>query len=245
MILIMSRVMEEVLIVIESRQDLKTRHGELIVEHSPKSPVSEAYRNLRTNLSFLRPDNPLTKIAVTSSGPKEGKSLTVANLAISMAHNEQEVLIIDADLRKPMQHKFYELPNYEGLSNILTGELKFREAVQASGIEGLNVISTGVIPPNPSELLSSQRMEEVIAKAEEEFDFVIIDTPPIIAVTDAAILGKKLDGVLLVVASHQTKRVMLEKSTDKLRKANIDLIGTVLNKHPVQEYDAYYYYYGE
>jgi len=240
--------MEEVTILAKSRQDLKTRHEELIVEHSPKSPVSESYRNLRTNLSFLRPDEPLTKIAVTSSTPKEGKSLTVANLAISMAHNEQKVLIIDADLRKPMQHKFYDLPNYEGLSNILTGELSFSEAVQETGIERLNLISTGFIPPNPAELLSSHRMEEVIERAEEEFDFVMIDTPPVVAVTDAAILGTKLDGVLLVVASHQTERGMLEKSTDKLRKANVDLIGTVLNKHPVGDgsgYDTYYYYYGD
>ncbi|MBM7556933.1 CpsD/CapB family tyrosine-protein kinase [Halanaerobacter jeridensis] len=232
----------------KSRQNLQTRHEELIVEHSPKSPVSEAYRNLRTNLSFLRPDEPLSKIAVTSSTPKEGKSLTVANLAISMAHNEEDILIIDADLRKPMQHKFYDLPNYEGLSNILTGELKFEEAVQETGIDRLSVISTGFIPPNPAELLSSHRMEEVIEQAEEEFDFVMIDTPPVIAVTDAAILGKKLDGILLVVASHETERGMLEKSTDKLKKANVDLIGTVLNKHPVKDgagYDTYYYYYGE
>ena len=231
--------------LIDSRQNLKTRHQELIVEHSPKSPVSEAYRNLRTNLSFLRPDNPLNKIAITSSVPKEGKSLTAANLAIAISYNDKEVLIIDADLRKPMQHKFYDLSNYEGLSDILTGNLEFLEAIKKTGVERLSLISTGFIPPNPSELLSSKRMEKVIEQAEKTFDFIILDTPPIIAVTDAAILGKKLDGVLLVTASHETERNVLEKSIDKLNKANVDIFGTVLNKYPVDKrgYDNYHYYY--
>lgn len=229
-----------------SKQDLQTRHDELIVAHSPKSPAAEAYRDLRTNISYLSPDEPLTRIAVTSSGPREGKSLTVANLAISMAQNNQQVIIIDADLRKPMQHKFYDLPNFEGLSSILTGELDFEAGLKETGIDNLQLISTGHVPPNPAELLGSDKMSEVIKQAEAEADLVLVDTPPAIAVTDAAVLANKLDGILLVVASHETEQEMLARAKEKLEKAQANIIGTVLNKHPVNSdgYGYYYSYYG-
>lgn len=229
-----------------NREKFTEENKELIVKHKPKSPVSEAYRELRTNISYLSPDQDLTKIAITSSGPQEGKSLTLANLAIALANNEQKVIIIDADLRKPRQHKLYNLPNYEGLSNILAGEISFVEGLQKTEVEGLELISTGFIPPNPAELLSSHKMEKIINKAEEKADFVIVDTPPVIAVTDATILAKKLDGVLLVVASHETEREMLKKSKEKLKKANVNIIGAVLNKHPIDDGENYnyYHYYG-
>ncbi|GAB6099372.1 CpsD/CapB family tyrosine-protein kinase [Halanaerocella petrolearia] len=217
----------------------------LIVEYNPKLPASESYRELRTNISYLSPDEPLNKIAITSSVPSEGKSLTVANLAISIAHNNQKVIIIDADLRKPSQHKFYGLPNYEGLSNILTGELSFIEGLQETQIDGLSLISTGFVPPNPAELLSSYKMEEVINAAEEKADFVIVDTPPVIAVTDATIVARRIDGILLVVASYETEREMLVESKEKLEKANANIIGTILNKDPVDKGSSYNYkYYG-
>ena len=174
----------------------------MIVKHNPKSPASEAYRFIRTNISFLSPDNPLTKIAITSSGPSEGKSLTIANLAISMAQNGKKVIIIDADMRKPMQHKFYDLPNFEGLSNILTNEIDFEDGLRETGIDGLQLITTGTIPPNPAELLNSKRMEEIIKRADKEADMVFIDTPPVIAVTDAAVLSNKVDGVILLSLIH-------------------------------------------
>ncbi len=227
--------------------DLKDRSDELIVEKDPKSPASEAYRTLRTNISYLSPDDPLTKIAISSSGPSEGKSLTVANLAVAMAQNERDVIVIDCDIRKPMQHRFYGLSNFEGLSNLLTGELDFAEALRETGIENLKMISTGPVPPNPSELLASQRMEEVIKQAEQEADMVILDTPPVVAVTDTPILATKIDGVILVVASHETEEGMLLKAKDRLDKVNANVLGTVLNKYPVdkaERYDSYYYYYG-
>ncbi|WP_083189942.1 CpsD/CapB family tyrosine-protein kinase [Orenia metallireducens] len=231
----------------DSRSLLKTRNNELIVKHNPKSPASEAYRSIRTNISFLSPDNPLTKIAVTSSGPSEGKSLTIANLAVSMAQNGKKVVIIDADMRKPMQHKFYDLPNFEGLSNILTSEIEFEDGLRETGIDGLKVVTTGTVPPNPAELLNSKRMEEVIKKAEKEADMVFIDTPPVIAVTDAAVLSNKVDGIILIVASHQTEEQMMVRAKENLDKANANIIGTIITKYPVSTkggYYNYYYYYG-
>lgn len=231
----------------DSRSLLKTRNNELIVKHNPKSPASEAYRSIRTNISFLSPDNPLTKIAITSSGPSEGKSLTIANLAISMAQNGKNVIIIDADMRKPMQHKFYDLPNFEGLSNILTGEIDFEDGLRETGIDGLQVITTGTIPPNPAELLNSKRMEEIIKRADKEADMVFIDTPPVIAVTDAAVLSNKVDGVILIVASHQTEESMIVRAKEQLDKVNANIIGTIITKYPVNSrggYYDYYYYYG-
>ncbi|WP_084804339.1 CpsD/CapB family tyrosine-protein kinase [Halonatronum saccharophilum] len=229
----------------DSRQNLRTRNNELIVHHNPKSPASEAYRSIRTNISFLSPDNPLKKILLTSSGPSEGKSLTVANLAISMAQNGKKVIIIDADMRKPMQHKFYNLTNFEGLSNILTGDISFEEGIKDTDIDNLRVITTGTTPPNPAELLNSKRMDDLIDKAEEEADILFIDTPPVIAVTDAAVLSSKVDGTIIVVASHQAQEQMVAQAKDLLDKARANLIGVVMTKCPVKDSsNQYYYYYG-
>lgn len=222
---------------------VQSRDEELITKNHPKSSVAEAYRKIRTNISFLSPDKPLKTIAVTSSGPKEGKSVTLVNLGISMAQNGQKVIIIDADLRKPMQHRFFEMTNFEGLSTILSNEISFEEGLRETGIENLKLISTGVTPPNPAELLASKKMENVLAKAREAADVVLIDTPPAIAVTDAALLGNKVDGVIIVVASHQTHEEMLKKTQEVLLKARANIIGTILTKYPAHEEGSYYYHY--
>lgn len=231
----------------KSRQDLKSRSEELITRKNPKSPVSEAFRAIRTNLNFVSPDNPLKTIVITSSGAADGKSVILANLAISMAQNGQKVIILDADLRKPMQHKFFEMTNFQGLSGILTGEITFDEGLRETGIEGVRLISTGVIPPNPAELLASKRMEEVLEEARNEADVVLLDTPPVIAVADASILASKVDGVILVVASHQTHDQALVKAKENLIRVHANIIGTILNKYPTRRgkgYYQYYYYYG-
>ncbi len=226
-----------------SRQELKSRSDELIVLNNPKSPVTEAYRSIRSNLNFMSPDKPLKTLVITSSGVAEGKSLTLVNLALSIAQNDKKVIIIDADLRKPMQHKFFEMTNFNGLSSILTGEIDFEEALRKTNVEGVSLITTGVIPPNPAELLASRKMEEVIKRAREEADMVLIDTPPVIAVTDASILANKVDGVILVVASHQTPDQILVKSHEILEKSQANILGVVLNKYPVQKDNQYYHYY--
>ncbi len=230
-----------------SRQSLKTRKDELIVKNYPKSPVSEAYRNMRTNLSFISPDKPLKTIVVTSTAVAEGKSLTLVNLALSMAQNGSKVIIIDADLRKPMQHKFFEMTNFNGLSSVLTGEIEFAECLRETNTENISLISTGVIPPNPAELLNSQRMEEVLAEASEKADIVLVDTPPVVAVTDAAILANKVDGTMLVIASQETDQRMMLRAQITLERAHANIIGVVLNKYPAHNNSNYnyYYYYGQ
>jgi len=226
-----------------SRKELKSRSNELIVLNNPKSPVTEAYRSIRTNLNFMSPDKPLKTLVITSSAAAEGKSLTLVNLALSIAQNGKKVIIIDADLRKPMQHKFFEMTNFNGLSSILTGEISFDEALRETSVEGVSLISTGVIPPNPAELLASRKMEEILKRAHEEADMVLIDTPPVIAVTDASILANKVDGVILVVASHQTHDQILVKSREILERAQANIVGVVLNKYPVHHENQYYHYY--
>jgi capsular exopolysaccharide synthesis family protein len=234
--------------VVSLSRDIKSRSDELITINNPKSPVSEAYRAMRTNISFLSPDKALKSIVVTSSGAGEGKSLTLANFAITLVQNEQNVIIIDADLRKPMQHRFFNKTNFEGLSNILTDEIGFEDGLRKTDIDGLRIISSGVIPPNPAELLASKRMSDVIEKACKEADLVLIDAPPAIAVTDAAILANKTDGVILVIASHETHADALLKAKENLDNAHANILGTVLNKYPIHHrsnYYSYYYYYGQ
>jgi len=226
----------------------EVRDDELITKYNPKSPAAEAYRSLRTNISFLSPDQPLKTIALTSSSPEEGKSLTTANLAISIAQEGKRVIIIDADLRKPMQHRFFKMTNHTGLSKILTDKIEFAGGLRESGVEGVQVVSSGPIPPNPVELIGSAKMKEVIKAAEAKADLVLIDTPPVIAVTDTTVLADKVDGFVLVVASQMTSKEVLIKARETLDKVRANVIGTVLNRDTIyygneKYYD--YYYYGE
>ena len=220
----------------------KVRH--LITKLNPKSPVSEQFRTLRTNLQFSSVDDELQAILVTSSSPGEGKSSTTANLAVVYAQAGKKVLLVDADLRKPTVHYTFRMDNIKGLSNILVGDLTIPEAITAdSGIKGLDVISSGPIPPNPSELLGSKRMEKFIEDARGVYDVVIFDTPPVLAVTDAQILANKCDGSLLVIRSKQTEFEAAQKAVDALKPAKAKFLGTVLNDRDVKE-SNYYYYYG-
>lgn len=225
------------------RKGIKSRDEELVVENHPKSVVAEAYRALRTNISFLSPDEPLKTIMVTSGGPVEGKSLTVANLGISFAQAGKKVIIIDADLRKPMQHRFFKLTNFDGLTSILTGEKEFSSVIRESGINNLKILTSGVTPPNPSELLGSKKMDSILEQAKEEADSVLVDVPPVIAVTDGLVLASKVDGVVLVVASQETHREMVAQAKENLEKVKANIVGTVLTKVPIESGGKYYYYY--
>ena len=201
----------------------------LITQLNPRSPISEQYRTLRTNLEFSSVDNPLKSILVTSSSPSEGKSMTTANLAVVYAQQGLKVLLIDADLRKPTVHYTFRLDNLRGLSNILVNEATIEETAYSTGIGDLDVISSGPIPPNPSELLGSKRMEALIQEASSSYDLIIFDTPPVLAVTDAQILGNVVDGTILVIRSGQTEYELAIKAKEALEPAKAKLLGTVLN----------------
>lgn len=202
----------------------------LITISNPRSPISEAYRTLRTNLEFSSLDKPLRTMLVTSPGPEEGKSTTLANLAVTLAQAEKEVILVDCDLRRPSQHEIFEVENGVGLTSMVVDEEAFKNPpLQETLVPNLKLLPSGPLPPNPSELLGSRRMEEIIATLRETADLVLFDAPPIIAVTDAAVLASKVDGVLLVINAGTTKRDHAQRAKALLEKVNARLVGAVLN----------------
>ena len=218
----------------------------LIVQDNPKSPISEAYRTLRTNIQFSSFDNELDIILVTSSGPREGKSVTSANLALAMAEVGKRVLLIDCDLRRPSIHKKFNISNNKGLSNLLIGQFKFDEVAQKY-TENMYILTSGTVPPNPSEMLASNKMKLFLEEAKGKFDFIIIDSPPVVAVTDAQLLSTMVGGVLLVVAAGQAEIAATIKTKELLDNVKANIIGVVLNKAEItggKKYGYYHYYYG-
>ncbi|AET70538.1 capsular exopolysaccharide biosynthesis protein [Desulfosporosinus orientis DSM 765] len=215
----------------------------LITFEKTKSPISEAYRTLRTNVQFTNVDSNTQKIVVTSSGPGEGKSHTVANLAVSMAQSGKSVLIIDADLRNPTQHKLFGLDNRVGLSIYLVEDGDYGGYIRDTAVPSVRVLPAGPVPPNPAELLGSKGMEHLLEGAGGEFDMVLIDTPPVIAVTDALILAQEVDGVILVLASGEVDKGYAQKAKGLLDKLEIKILGAVLNKVGMNSHEYYYYNY--
>lgn len=219
--------------------------SDLITLKDPRSPVSEAFRTIRTNIQFSTSDNKIKVIAVTSSGPSEGKSTTAANLAIVTAENGKRTIIVDCDQRKPKIHRTFGVSNQIGLSNYLVGEVSFEGAIQKSIVDNLFIMSSGKIPPNPAELLSSKKMQDLIIMLKEKFDFIILDTPPVIAVTDALIISHYVDGVLLVVCSGKAEKEATIRAKNLLESNNAKIIGAVLNKVSNTGRKGYYNYYYE
>jgi capsular exopolysaccharide synthesis family protein len=202
----------------------------LITLEETKSPISESYRSIRTNLEFVSLDLVSRKILITSSGPHEGKSFTVANLAVSIAQSGKSVLVLDADMRDPTQHKLFGLDNSHGLSGFLVQDQDYRDYIRETIVPGLMVLTGGPIPPNPAELVGSQGMKRLIEEAGEQFDMVIIDTPPVIEVTDAAILAQKVDGVILILASGDVDKDDVKTAKEHLDNVGAKILGAVLNK---------------
>ncbi|MGB9975795.1 CpsD/CapB family tyrosine-protein kinase [Thermovenabulum sp.] len=220
---------------------------DIYVLDDPKSVVSEAFRVFRTNLQFASIDKPLKKILITSSVPREGKSSVAANLAVTLASAEKSVLLIDADLRRPKQNKIFYIENHIGLSNFLAENIELDSVIQSTVIQNLYILPSGPVPPNPAEVLSSKKMKNFLEEVSQNYDYLIIDSPPVNSVADASILSTLVDGVILVTACHETEREALIVAKNQLEKVNARILGVVLNK--VKEnsgsYYYYYYYYGE
>jgi capsular exopolysaccharide synthesis family protein len=212
----------------------------LITKLIPRSPISEQYRMIRTNIQFSSVDHELQTLLVTSASPGEGKSMTVANLAIVYAQQGKKVLLIDTDLRKPTVHYTFSIENHKGLSNIIVGETNLEDVVVTSDVENLDILTCGPIPPNPSELLTSRRMKALIEEARGIYDIILFDTPPILVVTDAQILANQCDGSILVVRSKSTKIETAQKALGALNAVNARILGTVLNDSVKKEKDYYY-----
>lgn len=212
---------------------------------NPKSAFSEFMRNIRTNILYMRPagEEGAQRILVTSAGPREGKTTTSVNLGITMASGNRRVLLIDADLRRPSLHKAFGLGNQKGFSDILTGRWGAETVPMMTEQKGLFVIPSGPRPPNPAELLSGNRVEEVLQKLGELFDVIILDSPPVAAVTDAVVLAQNVDGVVLVVKSFKVGRDLVLQAKRQLEDVNASLYGVALNDFDIQRKSYGYYYY--
>ncbi|MDX6228574.1 MAG: tyrosine-protein kinase, partial [Frankiales bacterium] len=215
----------------------------LIVQTDPHSPRAEAFRQLRTNLQFVDIDHPVKSIVITSSIPQEGKSTTTANLAITLAQAGLKVVLVEADLRRPKLMQYLGVEGAVGLTSVLIGRVTLDDALQPWGNGSLMVLPSGPTPPNPSELLGSQGMADLIASLEQQADIVLVDAPPLLPVTDAAVLAKICDGALLIVRHGATTREQVTRAAESLRVVDAHLIGNVLNMAPAKGPDAYGYGY--
>lgn len=214
---------------------------DLVTIHSPKSPASESYRGIRTGILFSSADKSPQVIMVTSVSPLEGKTTSAANLSVTLANAESRVLLIDADMRRPRIHKIFEVDRKIGLSSVLVGTESLKDAIVSSPVEGLDILPVGHIPPNPSEIIGSQKMGKLLDALRKKYARIIIDSPPMLAVTDAVVLSQMVDGVLLVIRSGETPRAAIQNSLAQLQTVNAKILGAMLNAVGVGR-DSYYYY---
>ncbi|GBG11945.1 capsular biosynthesis protein [Paenibacillus sp. MY03] len=217
----------------------------LITHLNPKSPISESYRTLRTNIDHSTINQKLQIIMVTSSKPGEGKSTTCANMAVAFAQANKRVLLIDADLRKPTQHYLFGTSNRNGLTTALFNQKPLKDIVQHTAVDNLFIVHAGPTPPNPSELLSSPQMAELLDEARKSYDVIVLDTPPIVTVTDAQVVAVMSDGVVLIVQSGQVSKEHVLKAKSLLDHVKAKLLGVVLNNVNSSHADSYSYYYGD
>ena len=239
-------------VYLKSNRNVEKLQNRLITHEDPKSPISEAYRGLRTSLTYYNTKKECKVILVSSVGPSEGKTTTIANLAITYANLGKKTLLIDSDLRKPIVHNIFNIDKTPGLTSFLCSDIKFQEVVKKTDIDNLDIVTSGVIPPNPSELLDSEAMITFINEAKANYDVILFDSPPLIAVTDAYVLLKNIDEFLLVIRAGVTERGGLERVLAAINHSDINLTGTILNAVTEEHsygagyyYNYYQYYYGE
>jgi len=206
---------------------------DLITLTNPRSPAAEAYRTLRTNLTFTALDKPIETLVVTSAASGEDKSTVLANLAVTMAQGERRTILVDADLRRPGLHEIFDVVNDRGLTTMIVEEAALDNPPLIDvGVDNLWLVPSGPLPPNPADILGSRKMEQIIAALKARADVVLFDAPPVVAVTDAAVLGTKVDGVLLVVCAGRTRREHAQRARELLERVHVRIIGAVLNDAP-------------
>jgi non-specific protein-tyrosine kinase len=218
--------------------------GKPITMNEPRALVSEAFRSLRTNLQFASVDNNMHTLLVTSPSPSDGKTIVAANLAVVMAQSGRDVVLLDADLRRPRVHKVFDVPNQVGVTGLFVqDEFNINGSILSTDTEHLQIITSGEIPPNPAELLGSGKMLEIIEAVKEYADLLIIDSPPVMAVTDASVLAPRVDGVLLVLKPGETHMAAAKQTVDQLRRVGANILGVVLNEVDLHRSRYNYYYY--
>ena len=231
----------------KATNDTLVNGAKLITVAHPKSPISEQFRTIRTNINFMAIDKPIKTLAMTSANVSEGKSTVTDNVAVVWAQTGQRVLLIDADLRRPTLHTTFNKSNQEGLTTILTSgtnSIDLRQIVQPSGVENLDILTSGPVPPNPAELLNSQRMKTLIESVKSVYDMVIIDVPPMLEVTDTQVLSHYLDAIVLVVKEGQTQKLAVKRAVELLNLAHANLLGYVMNDVNTDGDAGYGYGYG-
>jgi len=228
----------------KKKKPIQTVARKLVTHDNPKSIVSEQFRTVRTNINFSMPDKDLKTLLFTSSTPGEGKSTSASNVAIVFAEEGKKVLLVDADMRKPTMHYTFHKPNSTGLSNLLTRKWELKDVVIETEIEGLHIVTSGPIPPNPAELLGSKTMDSLIEELIAGYDIVIFDAPPLLSVADAQILSNKCDGTILVISSGTAEKDSVIKAKEALVSSKANILGTLLNNFVLEKEHHYYQYYG-
>lgn len=212
----------------------------LITLSEPRSAAAEAYRSLRTNLMFSSVENPIHTLLVTSPARDDHKSVTLANLAVTFAQGGSETILVDADLRQPKQHRIWGISGQRGLTGMMVDDAAISQPpLQAAGVENLRIMVSGELPPNPADLLSGKRMDEIIGVLKARADYVLFDSPPVLAAADAALLGIKLDGVLLAVRAGDTRRDHTAQARQALERVHVRVVGAVLTNAPRESRIAY------
>ncbi|MGW7971245.1 polysaccharide biosynthesis tyrosine autokinase [Staphylococcus xylosus] len=217
----------------------------LITVDKPKSVISEKFRGIRTNILFSTADNDVQTVVFTSEKPSVGKSTISANVAITYAQAGYKTLLIDGDMRKPTQHYMFNTTNIDGLSNLIVNKTDYSKAIHKTDIAGLDLLTAGPIPPNPSELIGSENLLEIFQYVKKEYDFIIIDTPPVNTVTDAQLFSEIAKYVVFIVDVQKNDRNAVKKGKELIEKAGAKILGVVLNKAPEDKLSSYYYYYGK
>ena len=215
-------------------------NANLITLSQPRSASAEAYRSLRTNLMFSSVESPIQTLLVTSAAREDQKSVTLANLAVTFAQSGNKTILVDADLRRPKQHDIWDLDNGRGLSSMMVDDDAISNPpLHTTSVEGLEIIASGELPPNPADLLSGKRMDEIIMALKQRADYVLFDSPPILAATDAALLGIKLDGALLAIRAGDTRRDHTAQARQALERVHVRIVGAVLTNAPSENQFAY------
>lgn len=216
----------------------------LYVEDKPKSIVSEKLRGIRSNIMFSNAEE-IKSVLITSEKPAAGKSIVSANIAITYAQAGYKTLIIDGDMRKPTQHYHFEASNYDGLSNLIIGKSEFDKAIRSTRVENLDLLTSGPVPPNPSELIASKNFRKIFETLQDEYDFILIDTPPIISVTDAQVFLQYVPNCVMIIDAQKNNKNEVKKAKQLIEQADGHVVGAVLNKTAEEKSSNYYYYYGE